>query len=167
MVCKLKRGEGEAMATENETMRIVQELQMQKHPEGGYFAERHYAHAGEGRPASGSIYYYLGPDDRSAFHEIDCDEYWSFVSGGSLELWVVSSDGQLSVKRLGLGAGEEPLAFIPRGSVFAAKHAAPGQESVVEGTLVTCVTVPRFTYEGFRLVEREELVQLCPPALGF
>lgn len=134
---------------------------MSPHEENGHFVERHYTHDGSGRPASGSIYYYLGADEVSEFHTIDCDEYWTFAAGEPVDIWSISPSGELEIKRLGIGAGLEPMAFVRAGTTFGARH----RSGADDGTLIVCITVPRFTYAGWRLVPREEVASLCPSAL--
>lgn len=125
---------------------------MQPHEENGSYVERHYPDDSGQRPASGSIYYFLGNNEKAQFHVIDCDEYWNYVAGSDLELWLVQ-DGKLTKKVLGLGSGKELLVYIPKGTIFGAKHFAGADD----GTFVTCITVPRFDYKGWRLISVEDL----------
>ena len=53
--------------------------------------------------------------------------------------------------------GEQPMAVIPKGCLFAAENLEP------EGyTFVSCVTTPGFEYAGFRLAGKEELRERWP-----
>ena len=99
---------------------LARRFALDAHPENGMFAERHYAHSGEGRAASGAIYYYVAPSERTRFHRVDCDEYWVYNSGAELEIWSLTRKGCLEVKRLGTGEGAEPLALLRQGDIFAA-----------------------------------------------
>ncbi|MCQ2381372.1 MAG: cupin domain-containing protein [Acidaminococcaceae bacterium] len=130
---------------------------MQPHEENGSFVERHYLAAGQKRADSGAIYYFLGNKEKALFHQIDCDEYWAYVTGADLELWLVT-DGKLQKQILGLGQGKEPLIYIPKGTIFGAKHLADAED----GTFLSCITVPRFEYQGWRLVELDEIVKINP-----
>lgn len=136
---------------------------MISHEENGRFLEWQYADEGPGRPASGSIYYYLGPKETAKFHVIDCDEYWAWHAGTPLELWSIRPDGTLTKHMLGTGQGMQPLVWFRAGEVFGARHLAGAQD----GTFLSCITVPRFDYRGWRLVERDEAVRLCPAAAEF
>ena len=138
---------------------------MDPHEEGGSFVDLKAERVAGVRDASGAIYYHLPPGQAADFHAIDCDEYWAFVAGDTLELWVVSPDGELAVELLGVEAPADPLVFVPTGSVFAAR--AAGAKAQREGTFLSCITVPRFEYDGWRLVERDALEALCPAALAF
>lgn len=142
---------------------LVKQYRMFPHEECGYFLERHYEDKHSDRPASGAIYYYLGPEEKSNFHVIDCDEYWVHNAGTPLEIWLIAVDGVLTKKLLGVGLGLEPMVHIPAGTIFGAKHLAGAED----GAFVTCITVPRFKYEGWRLVPQEEVLAKCQDAKGF
>ena len=142
---------------------LVKYYRMDVHEENGAYLERHYEAKGEVRPASGSIYYYLGPEELAQFHVIDCDEYWAYAGGTPLEIWQFSPEGELTRSRLGLGPGLEPLAYIPAGTVFGAKHFSKAEE----GTFVSCITVPRFDYAGWRLFSEQEITVKYPEAKEF
>lgn len=133
------------------------------HVENGLFVECHYPAEGEERPASGSMYYYVRPGERTRFHSIDCDEYWSYNAGSTLELWVVGLDGRLSIRRCGITEGGEPTIRLAAGEIFASRLDA----DALDGTFMTCITVPRFTYEGFRLFNKEDVISLVPEAAAF
>lgn len=142
---------------------LVKQYRMIPHEENGFYLERHYEAKEKGRPASGSIYYYIGAKEVSQFHVIDCDEYWSYNAGEPVEIWQITPEGKLYKNLLGIGLGLEPLVHIPAGNMFAAKHF----ENAVDGTFVTCITVPRFKYEGWRLVPKKEVLETCPEAKAF
>lgn len=142
---------------------LVKYYRMEVHEENGAYLERHYEASGQERPASGSIYYYLGPEELAQFHIIDCDEYWAYAGGTPLEIWQFSPEGRLTRSRLGLGLGLEPLVYIPAGTCFGAKHFAGAEE----GTFLSCITVPRFQYEGWQLLSQEEMLAKYPEAKEF
>ena len=108
------------------------------------------------------IYYELGQGEASQFHTLDADEYWFFHAGSTLELWEIDN-AKLTKYKLGLEDGAEPCVLMKAGTIFGAKHLSP----VDEATLVSCVTVPEFTYDHYRICEREEVVNLCPAAEEF
>lgn len=141
---------------------LLKKYGMGKHPENGYYLETHYKHIGEGRPASGSIYYYLEPNVISEFHKIDCDEYWIYNAGSPLEIWLYDENGKLEIKKLGLSDGD-PNIYIKKGTTFAARHS----EKTSEGTFITCITVPRFSPAGFTLYTRSEITEKYPESEKF
>lgn len=135
--------------------KLMQRYAMQEHVENGAFIERHYPYDGPGRASSGSIYYYVAPGEWTQFHQIDCDEYWCYVEGTPLEIWQVEESGRLTVSRLGVEDGCEPMVYLKSGVIFASKSNHEHQE----GTFLACVTVPRFRYEGFRLIDKETMLK--------
>ena len=138
---------------------------LEPHVEGGAFRELY--REGErpaGRPAHGVIYYELGRGERSEFHTLDADEYWLWHGGSALEIWELDAEGALVKKwLLGMEEGAEPCALLPAGSIFGARHLRPDDA----GTLVSCVTVPEFTYEHYRILSEDEVRALCPAASAF
>ena len=134
---------------------------MKPHEENGQYIERHYEYTGEGRAPSGQIYYYVAAGERTAFHVIDCDEYFCWHAGDPLELWLVDEQGKLTIRMLGVENGCEPVWRMRKGIIFG------GINRGAEGSFVSCITVPRFTYKGFRLVGQEEITALCPETAAF
>ena len=153
-------------AAEQRIAEIVRELKLEKHPEGGWFAEVYtapvsFAEGSGQRALAGSIYYMLGGADISAFHEIDCDELWYYHEGTGMRLYVLKKDGRLVQHRLGsrLSQGALPMVRLEAGDIFAAENL--DQDGY---TLISCMTAPKFRYEGWRLVSQDELLALCPEA---
>lgn len=142
---------------------LKKRFSMGAHEENGSFAECHYESREPGRPASGSIYYYVAPGEVTAFHVIDCDEYWCYTAGDTLEIWQFDEDGTLTKHLLGIEGEAVPLVYLRKGTYFASRHREPGEE----GTFLTCITVPRFTYEGFRMLSEAEMREKFPLSEGF
>jgi len=71
---------------------LIRELQLQPHPEGGYFKETYRSKETLGisgekvRNISTAIYYLLEEQDFSGFHRIQSDELWFFHQGQPLEI---------------------------------------------------------------------------------
>ena len=158
--------ENETAAAEQRIAEIVRELKLEKHPEGGWFAEVYtapvsFAEGSGQRALAGSIYYLLGGADISAFHEIDCDELWYYHEGTGMRLYVLKKDGSLVQHLLGsrLSQGALPMVRLEAGDIFAAENL--DQDGY---TLISCMTAPKFCYEGWRMVSRDELLALCPEA---
>lgn len=142
---------------------LFQKYRMAPHEENGSYAECNYPFDGAGRAPSGACYYFVESGASTCFHRIDCDEYWSFNAGSSLEVWAIDPDGRLEVRTLGIESDADPLLYFPQGTVFASRAIEPAGE----GTFFTCITVPRFDYNGFELVGRDEVEQVCPAARAF
>ena len=64
---------------------------------------------------------------------------------------------------LGIEEGCLPFVFLKAGTVFGSRHGALGKE----GTFLTCITVPRFEYRGFRLLEQDEILKSHPELHSF
>ncbi|AZU02923.1 hypothetical protein X907_0375 [Glycocaulis alkaliphilus] len=126
---------------------IIRMLSMQKHPEGGWYAEtfRDKDSSG-GRAHSTAIYFLLAADEVSAWHCVDASEVWLWHAGAPLVM-TLSADG-VEARSLRLGAdlrsGERPQAVVPAGHWQTA-------ESLGAWTLVSCVVAPGFEFSGFEL----------------
>ena len=130
---------------------------LERHPEGGWFAEDYtcpFVH--EGRPLAGSIYFLLDGPELSHFHQIDCDELWYFHEGCGLKITVLQN-GEVSRLLLGMAPGQRACALLPAGAIFAAENLEQSGY-----TFLSCATAPGFRYEGFRLIGREELGAIAP-----
>ena len=143
---------------------LIKKYNFMRHPEDGLFAIEHYPYDKADRAPSGSIYYYVFPDIDTKFHVIDCDEYWVYIAGSSMQLWVIDTQGKLSVKLLGIEGDASPMYFIPKGSVFAARH----EKGTEDGTFMSAITVPRYNEEdSLKLLSKEEVLAICKDAEPF
>ena len=95
------------------TEELAKSFGMKVHEENGLFVERHYEHKGPERPASGSIYYFVDKDEKTEFHRIDCDEYWCYNSGSTIELWIIYPDGKLTIRKCGITEGGMACGPVP------------------------------------------------------
>ena len=129
---------------------VIFTLGMQRHPEGGWYAETFQDEPSkDGRARSTAIYYLLEAGDRSHWHRVDAVEVWHWYAGAPLKLSI--SDGRsIDEHRLGsdLDAGERPQVVVPRDAWQAA-------ETTGEWTLVGCTVAPGFLFSGFELAERD------------
>ena len=136
---------------------------MKPHEENGNYRECHYIYKGEGRAPSGSSYFYTAPGEVTLFHKIDCDEYWSFNAGSPVDIWIIDEEGKLEIRKLGLEEDADPVVYMPKGAIFASKN----RDLDGDGTFFTCITVPRFDYKGFELIDKKTVTALCPEAEAF
>lgn len=142
---------------------LLKKYGMKPHEENGSYSECHYPYDGPGRAPSGSSRFYIGPGENTRFHQIDCDEYWCWHAGSSLEVWVIDGTGRLEIRKFGIGPDAEPTLYFPKGVIFGSRN----RDRDGEGTFFSCITVPRFSYQGFRLTEKAEVIGLCPEAAAF
>lgn len=127
---------------------VITLLEMQPHPEGGYYAEtfRDEVTDTDGRAASTLIYFLLPEGILSRWHKVDAVETWHFYAGSPLEL-SISVDGiEKSVITLGtdLMDGQRPQGIVPRDIWQQAR-------SLGAWTLVGCTVAPGFQFEGFEM----------------
>jgi uncharacterized protein len=127
---------------------IVAMLAMQRHPEGGWYAETFRDTAGGERGHSTAIYYLLEKGDVSAWHRVrDAAEVWHHYAGAPLELITMEGeDSARTVCLLGpdLPAGQRPQAVVPAGFWQTAR-------SLGAWTLVGCTVAPGFDFSVFEM----------------
>lgn len=141
-------------------------MQLQAHPEGGFYQETYRAdlkisraelpHQFHGdRSACTAIYFLLEGDDFSAFHRIASDEMWHFYAGDSLAVHVIDEEGTYSEMRLGPDAddGDRFQAVVPAGCWFASSLRRPNTFA-----LVGCTVSPGFDFSEFEMAKRAELI---------
>jgi predicted cupin superfamily sugar epimerase len=126
---------------------VVALLNLQPHPEGGWYRETFRDAAGAAaRATSTAIYYLLEAGHRSHWHRVDAAEVWHHYAGAPLRL-SLSEDGHASsdvVLGKDLAVGQAPQAVAPAGWWQAA-------ESLGQWTLVGCTVAPGFEFAGFEL----------------
>ncbi len=146
----------------------ITKLQLEKHPEGGYFKETY--RSDESIPLSGlpsrfqadrafctAILFLLRTNEFSAFHRIKSDELWHFYSGNTLSVYVIHSDGTLETILLGPNPdkGEVFQAVVPAGTWFASKV---NNDAVTNAfALVGCTVSPGFDFADFEMADRKKL----------
>lgn len=126
---------------------VVRRLDLQPHPEGGYFRETWRAEAAPGERAAGSaIYYLLDAGGASHWHRVDADEVWHYYAGAPLALSLSADGSGAETRHLGpaLDAGQLPQIVAPKGWWQAAV-------SLGAWTLVGCTVSPAFEFAGFEL----------------
>lgn len=124
---------------------MIARLGLKPHPEGGWYREtwRSEAAMPDGRAAGTSILFLLEAGQRSHWHRVDAEELWIYQAGAPLRLFT-ASDGVTVEGLLGPGAAEAPQRLVRTGE---------WQSAEAEGgwTLVACVVVPGFRFDGFEL----------------
>lgn len=125
---------------------IMRLLDLQPHPEGGYFRETYRdPEEVDGRSRSTAIYFLLAEGQVAHWHRVDAAELWHFYSGAPLQLSIAVDNRRTDI-RLGadLIAGERPQAIVP-------PHAWQSARSLGAWTLVGCTVAPAFEFSGFEL----------------
>jgi predicted cupin superfamily sugar epimerase len=128
---------------------IVALLQLEPHPEGGWYRQTFADTPMDGgRAHSTAIYYLLEGGAPGRWHRVDSAEVWHWYAGAPLRL-TVSPDGKAtSAETLGpnLTARERPQVVIPPGHWQSA-------QSLGEWTLVGCTVAPGFEFAHFEMAE--------------
>jgi predicted cupin superfamily sugar epimerase len=131
---------------------LMTSLQLQPHPEGGWYREIFRSPTQIETPrgvrsAVTTIYYLLEAAQISRWHVVEADEIWHFYAGTTLELFAYHPVTQQLTRYL-LGApesGGQSVAIIPAGVWQAAR--------VVSGhALMGCTVAPGFEFSDFRFV---------------
>ena len=126
---------------------IIAALNLQPHPEGGYYREIWRDRPpGGGRGVGTAIYYLLIAGQRSHWHRVDAAEAWHFYGGDPLLLLLSADGGEATGITLGsdLAVDQQPFALVPAGHWQAAKPLG-------RWALVGCTVSPAFRFAGFEL----------------
>ncbi len=137
---------------------IIAELELQPHPEGGWFRETYRSEttvvsmrAGRERSAVTDIYFLLCAGEISRFHRVLHDEIWHYYEGAPLTLHLAAPGGHFA----------ETVTAGSRGEGRALKHVVPSgfwqaAESTGEYTLVGCTVAPGFDFADFSFLRESE-----------
>jgi hypothetical protein len=149
---------------------IVEKLELEPHPEGGFFIETYRSQGmisaenlgseyNGSRNFSTCIYFLLTSDNFSAWHRIKQDEIWHFYDGSPIKLHMINTAGKYSSQLIGrdFRKGELPQFIVPGGCWFATEVAEPDSFS-----LSGCTVSPGFDFEDFEMLSREKLIELFP-----
>ena len=148
----------------------IDSLQLQRHPEGGWFRETYRSNEVLSRAAlpprfggirafSTAIYFLLEGENFSAFHRLRSDEVWHFYDGDPLVVHVIAPEGSVARILLGcdLDAGQVLQAVVKAGCWFAS-HVADWSSFA----LVGCTVAPGFEFADFEMGKRDELLARYP-----
>ncbi|MGY6529024.1 MAG: cupin domain-containing protein [Cyanobacterium sp.] len=148
----------------------IKQLNLQKHPEGGYYRETYRSHDTikkdglssrviESRNCSTAIYYLLSGAEFSAFHRLKSDEIFHFYSGTPLQVHVLTPSGEYKSVLLGDITGNNPIfqLVINQGDWFASEVSQPDSYS-----LIGCTVSPGFDFTDFELATTDKLINQYP-----
>ncbi|MFP5319905.1 MAG: cupin domain-containing protein [Acidimicrobiia bacterium] len=123
-------------------------LDLEPHPEGGWYRETWRADAPPGERSPGTaIYFLLRAGERSAWHRLDAAEVWHHYAGAPLALSVAASPGDPGRRHVlgpDIAGGERPQLVVPAGAWQSAEVLGPW-------TLAGCTVSPGFEFSGFEL----------------
>ncbi|MEM6826942.1 MAG: cupin domain-containing protein [Pseudomonadota bacterium] len=144
------------MAPSNTAAALIEQLNLAPHPEGGWYRETWRApDRADGRAGGTAILFLLKAGERSHWHTVDAEELWIWQGGDPLKLRIAQSDAG-PVHELALGGdplrGEELQGLVPTGAWQATEATEPGAD--IHGySLISCIVVPGFDFEGFALAD--------------
>jgi predicted cupin superfamily sugar epimerase len=129
----------------SDAVRLIEQLCLQPHPEGGWYRETFRQDCQDGKRAMASaILFLLEQGQRSHWHRVDATEMWLWHAGTPITLHI--DDGTRRVMLLGgdVLAGQAPQAIVPQ-------HAWQAAEAPQGWALVSCIVTPAFDFAGFEL----------------
>lgn len=141
---------------------LIDTLNLQPHPEGGWFREVFRSSAqvapADGRPARQAlttIYFLLQADQHSRWHRVLSDEVWVHLEGAPLALWTSDAALRTPPAHIRLGPvdvhGTHPQHTVTAGRWQAAKPlVSPGS---ADYTLVNCTVGPGFDFNDFSFMQ--------------
>jgi predicted cupin superfamily sugar epimerase len=138
---------------------LVDALDLQPHPEGGFYREMYRSHTivknveQIDKSAFTSIYYLLSGSDFSSWHRIQSDEAWYFHSGCDVLIYFFDQNKSLQTVQLGLESKHFQIT-IPANTWFAAKPVSNSSFC-----LVSCAVAPGFDFNDFEIGERASLLK--------
>jgi hypothetical protein len=135
---------------------IVDELELEPHPEGGFYRETYRSvltlpptalpdHDGP-RSAGSSILYLLPYGEISAWHRVASDELWLYQAGDPMELKMRPDEDTADAKHV-VGMAGDLQVLVPAGWW---QSASPSQGEYGY-SLVACVVIPGFDFDDFEL----------------
>lgn len=126
---------------------IIAMLQLERHPEGGWFRQTFRDAGPDARGHSTAIYFLLERGNPSHWHRVHGSaEVWLYHAGAPIRLKLSEDSVTESQASLGvdLAAGERPQHVVPPGWWQAA-------ETLGDWTLVSCTVAPGFVFDNFEL----------------
>ena len=132
---------------------LIELLQLQPHPEGGYYREVYRAElqvhsdvVGELRSAATDIYFLLSAGQLSRWHRVAHDELWNFYEGAPLALYQLSPDfSECRCHKLDPQVGQFKD-LVPAAYWQAA-------ESEGDYTILGCTVSPGFEFADLRMLK--------------
>lgn len=148
----------------------IEKLNLQPHPDGGYYRETYRStdlinqdqslsrYIGL-RNSCTAIYYLLKEQDFSPFHKLKSDEIFHFYAGSALDVHLISELGIYSHLKLGNNPDNNEVLqlVIPQSTWFASNVSK--EESY---SLIGCTVSPGFDFNDFTLGEKQQLINLYP-----
>ncbi|NGP87339.1 cupin domain-containing protein [Aliifodinibius halophilus] len=143
--------------------RIVSELSLEPHPEGGYYRETYRSKVEvtetdeKIRSAGTGIYFLLPAKVCTNWHRVSSDELWHFYKGDDLVLELIDEEKQFIRYKLGNSISDG--AFFQQ---LVPTNCWQRAYSIGSYSLVGCTVSPGFEFEDFEMLGQEELAKQYP-----
>ncbi|MBZ0180220.1 MAG: cupin domain-containing protein [Melioribacteraceae bacterium] len=154
---------------------FVEKLNLEKHPEGGFFKEVYRSDEtikkdhlpnrfNGGRNFLTSIYYLLQGDQISKLHRIKSDEIWHHHYGSNIIIHTIDENGNIVSHKLGTDNLDVciPQVIVKRGLWFCAEV-----EDKNSFALCGCTVSPGFDFKDFELGDFDKLCKIFPQHKSF
>jgi len=127
---------------------IIAKLDLQPHPEGGWYRQTWVDETSNGRPTGTAIYFLLKAGEHSHWHKVDATEIWLYHAGAPLILSMSADDDGPAADHMLSGELTEgaPQVIVPKDHWQAARTTG-------DWTLVSCTVSPGFQFDGFTLAD--------------
>jgi predicted cupin superfamily sugar epimerase len=139
-------------------------LNLQPHPEGGFYREVFRSeqsvrreNSAETKQACTSIYYLLEGNDFSGFHRLKSDELWYFHKGSPLLIHVINEQGEYSTHELSDTETGSLSVAIKANLWFASEI-----PSKTDFALVSCAVAPGFDFSEFEMAKKAQMTTQYP-----
>lgn len=144
---------------------LIQQLQLQSHPEGGFFCRIYQSdqltsvnYAQSPRHFTTAIHYLLQGEQFSCWHKIQSDELWFLSTHNSHVVIHEIVNDEIHTIQL---TPTSPFYTVKAGRWFAAELLSKSDECFA---LCHCVVTPGFDFEDFRIATKDDLAKVKTPS---
>ena len=150
------------MSRDKIIQQLIEQLELEAHPEGGWYKEVYRSSTNFGEPERSlltSIYFLLSSENISKFHRIKSDEIWYFHTGSPLIVHTLDKMKGHTEHLLGLELehGQKPQLLVPANTIFGSSVLEENSYS-----LVSCAVAPGFDFKDFELFDQNTLKRDFP-----
>lgn len=151
------------MANRPSAKEIIEKLNLEPHPEGGYYRETYRGNEevkrgnGASRNAGTAIYFLLTSGVCTEWHRFGADELWHFYTGDKLVIETVDPEGNFKQFLLGekITGDEHFQQLIP-------KHCWQRAYCTGQYSLAATTVFPGFEFDDLEMIDRQKLADRYP-----
>ena len=151
------------MTLKERSQYIIDVLELEPHPEGGFYREIYRndelvtRENNQSRSAGTAIYFLLPEGICTDWHRLEVDELWHFYEGNELILEIINTEGKFQQLKLC-----DSLAKEDRYQQLVPKNCWQRAYSTGSYSLVGCTVTPGFEFEDFEKVSSSSLAEQYP-----